>query len=237
MWDNGFMSVPEADRQLAKSEEIALVLQRGILLGERPVGSWLRHEALAEEFGTSRTPVREALRALQSRGIVTIVKNRGARINGHSSQDVRELGEVRAELEGFAAALAAERINDDQIERMEAAWRDFDPESKSEDRGLRWAESNDQFHSVILRASGNHQLELSLQDIHTRLPPNTAYPAYAESTTLLRRNVKEHARIAEAIVSGDTTQARELMRQHILDAIDATIRWAAREELLRAQGD
>ncbi|GAA3573512.1 GntR family transcriptional regulator [Amycolatopsis ultiminotia] len=231
------MVSPESDAPLAKSEEIVLALQRGILLGERPVGSWLRHEALAKEFGTSRTPVREALRALQSRGIVTIVKNRGARINGHSSQDVRELGEVRAELEGFAAALAAERINDDQQERMEAAWRDFDPESKSDDRGRRWAESNDQFHAAILGASGNRQLYLSIQDIHSRFPPNSAYAAYAESTTLLRRNVNEHARIAEAIVSGDADLARELMKKHILGAVEATIRWAGREELFRNPGD
>lgn len=218
------MLPPESPGQLAKSEEIVLALQRGILLGERPVGSWLRHEALAKEFGTSRTPVREALRALQSRGIVTIVKNRGARINGQSSENVRELGEVRAELEGLAAALAAERINDDQIERMEAAWRDFDLESKTEDRGRRWAESNDQFHATVLEASGNRQLYLSIQDIHGRLPPNTSYPAYAESTTLLRRNINEHARVAEAIVSGDSDLARELMKKHILGAIEAIIR-------------
>ncbi|MBK1787213.1 GntR family transcriptional regulator [Prauserella cavernicola] len=218
------MLSPEPAGQLAKSEEIVLALQRGILLGERPVGSWLRHEALAKEFDTSRTPVREALRALQSRGIVTIVKNRGARINGQSSQNVRELGEVRAELEGLAAALAAERINDDEIERMEAAWRDFDLESRTDDRGRRWAESNDQFHATILEASGNRQLYLSIQDIHGRLPPNTSYPAYAESTVLLRRNVNEHARVAEAIVSGDADLARELMKKHILGAVEAIIR-------------
>ena len=90
----------------AISERVVEELQRRILNGQIPVGSWLRHSTIAEEFGVSRTPVREALRVLHAQGIVTIVRNRGARVNGHSGRDVRELGEVRAALEGLAAELA-----------------------------------------------------------------------------------------------------------------------------------
>ena len=221
--------------ELAKSEEVLLALQRGILLGDRPVGSWLRHGALAEEFGTSRTPIREALRVLHAQGIVTIVKNRGARVNGHSSRDIRELGEVRSELEGFAAELAAQRITDAQVERMEAAWRDFDLDPGIADRGRRWAESNNAFHSVIVEASGNRQLSLSVHDIHSRLPANSSYAAYAGSTQLLRRNLDEHAAVAKAIVEGDAAAARRLMTRHILSSVDATIRWAEEQELFRLQ--
>ncbi|WP_405064463.1 GntR family transcriptional regulator [Kribbella sp. NBC_01505] len=220
---------------LAKSDEILLALQRGILLGDRPVGSWLRHAALAEEFGTSRTPVREALRVLHAQGIVSIVKNRGARVNGHSSHDIRELGEVRSVLEGFAAGLAAQRITDDQVKRMEAAWRDFDLDPGTDDRARRWAESNNAFHSVIVEASGNRQLSLSIQDIHGRLPANSAYAAYAGSTQLLRRNLAEHAAVANAVVNGDPDAARDLMTSHILSSVDATIRWAEEQHLLRRQ--
>ena len=110
----------------ALSDRLVVELQRRILLGEVPVGSWLRHGTIAEEFGVSRTPVREALRVLQSQGIVTIVQNRGARVNGHSGRDIRELGEVRAELEGLAAELAADRIDDRQLDLMQNAWRGFE---------------------------------------------------------------------------------------------------------------
>jgi len=220
---------------LAKSDEILLALQRGILLGDRPVGSWLRHEALAEEFGTSRTPVREALRVLHARGVVTIVRNRGAQVNGHSSRDIRELGEVRSQLEGFAAGLAAQRITDAQVKRMETAWQEFDLDPDIGDRGRRWAESNDAFHSVIVEASGNRQLSLSIQDIHGRLPPNSSYAAYAGSTQLMRRNLAEHAAVAKAIVDGDADTARELMTRHIMSSVDATIRWAEEQDLFRLQ--
>lgn len=236
--DDGAMVAHVADDgDLAKSDEIVLALQRRILLGEQPVGSWLRHAALAEEFGTSRTPVREALRVLHAQGIVTIVKNRGARVNGHSSRDIRELGELRAELEGFAAFLAAQRISDEQIERMHAAWRNFDPTPGAPDRGRRWAEANDAFHSVIVEASGNRQLAQSLRDIHSRLPANISYAAYDGNTRLLQRNLAEHEAIADAITDGKDTQARELMAQHVRSSLDATIRWAEEHDLFRMPDD
>lgn len=65
----------------AMADRIVAVLQHKILSGKIPVGAWLRHSALAEEFGVSRTPVREALRILASQGIVTIRPNSGARVD------------------------------------------------------------------------------------------------------------------------------------------------------------
>lgn len=236
----------------ARAEEIVQVLQRRILTGEVPVGSWLRHEALAAEFGTSRTPVREALHVLNSRGIVTIVRNRGARVDGHSSRDLRELGEVRAELEGYAAELAAERIGDDQLERLRGAWREFraaiedpapaeqeDPApAEQEDQApaeqaAAWAEANGVFHNVIIEAAGNRQLALSLADIHRRLPQNTSYAAYAGNVRSLRRNLAEHDEIAAAIARRDGAAARRMMTAHIRDAVEATNRWAEDNGLVR----
>lgn len=204
-------------------------LQRRIFSGELPVGSWLRHAALAEEFGVSRTPVREALRVLGAQGIVTIVQNRGARVNGHSSRDLRELGAVRAQLEGFAAELATDLISDDQLARMQEACDRFaqptGAQSGDQDPASRWAEANQDFHSVILAASGNHQLALSLADINRRLPRNSAYAAYSGSTRLLERNAREHEAIAEAIAGGDARKARTAMVRHINSSAEAMARW------------
>jgi DNA-binding GntR family transcriptional regulator len=238
--------VEEAGRTRAErgvSAEIAQVLQRRILLGEIPVGSWLRHEALAEEFGTSRTPVREALHVLNAQGIVTIMRNRGAQVNGHSSRDIRELGEVRSELEGFAAELAAERISDEKLERLLGAWRGFQdaieafvdlPTKERDERtAARWVEANDEFHSVILEAAGNRQLSESITDIHHRLPRNSSYAAYAGHSRLLQRNLDEHDAIAKAIARHDGVAARRLMTAHIRGAVEATVRWMEDNALVR----
>ena len=207
-------------------------LQRRIFSGELPVGTWLRHAALAEDFGVSRTPVREALRVLGAQGIVTIVQNRGARVNGHSGRDIRELGAVRAQLEGFAAELAAEHISDEQLARMHEACERFKhditgPPADESGHGpaVRWAEANHAFHSVILEASGNRQLTLSLADINRRLPRNSAYAAYSGSTRLLQQNAREHQAIADAIAGGDARRARAAMVRHINSSAEAMARW------------
>lgn len=230
------------------ADEIVSALQHRILVGEAPVGSWLRHSTLAEEFGTSRTPIREALRVLASRGIVTIVPNRGAQVNGHSSRDIRELGEIRAELEGFAAALAAERINDEQLQRLHSAWDGYQQiidkitartkqSAAAQTRETeRWTHANDDFHNVIMEASGNRQLVLAIEDIHRRYPKNTAFVAYSQNSRLLRRNLAEHKAISDAITAHDSRGARKAMTAHILHSIDATVRWAEDHQQMRGQG-
>ncbi|MEV5807236.1 GntR family transcriptional regulator [Streptomyces parvulus] len=217
------------------SDRLVDELQRRILSGSIPVGSWLRHSMIADEFGVSRTPVREALRVLNARGIVSIVKNRGARVNGLSSRDIRELGEIRGELEGLAASLAVHRIDDEQLARMQDAVRDFeeaiegyaaDPSrSRSEEANVRWSEANEAFHSAILRASGNRQLLVSIEDISRRLPRNSSYAVYSGNSRLLRRNADEHRVVLDAIVARDEKKARTAMVKHIRSASDALARW------------
>ncbi len=217
------------------SDRLVDELQRRIFSGDIPVGSWLRHAALADEFGVSRTPVREALRVLGAQGIVTIVQNRGARVNGHSGRDIRELGAVRAELEGLAAELAAERIDDRQLERLRSVWPQYEARQRSanpsgaadspEDPRQLWAEANEAFHSVILEASGNRQLGIAIADIGRRLPRNSAYSAYAGNSRLLRQNHEQHKAIVEAIANGDVRRAGTAMRRHIRSSAEAMARW------------
>lgn len=218
----------------ALSDRLVDELQRRILDGIIPVGSWLRHGTIAQEFGMSRTPVREALHILNARGIVTIVKNRGARVNGHSSRELRELGEVRAELEGFAAELAVSRINDDQLAQMQRAVEDFaaaideyalDPaRSKSVEASVRWSAANEAFHGAIVDGSGNLQLALSIEDIGRRLPRNSSFPLYSGNLRLLRQNLAEHQAVADAIMARDAKKARQAMVKHIRSATATRVR-------------
>src|ERR1700722_19372638 len=96
-----------------------------ISAGDYPPGSRLRQEALAEEFSVSRTPIREALRQLEVKGIIQHLPNQGATVRAPNAREIREAYQVRAELEGLAAALAIERITDEQLERMRKAQARF----------------------------------------------------------------------------------------------------------------
>lgn len=216
------------------TDRVVTNLQRQILTGKIPIGARLRHDAVAEEFGVSRTPVREALRVLHTQGIITIIPNRGARVNGHSSGDMQEIAELRAQLEGYAAEVAAERMNDLQTKRMHEAWREFGTaisdlpttdEAVERRASELWATSNAEFHAVIVEASGSRQLVLMLAELKRRLPHNLSYGAHSGNTRLLRRNLSEHENIAKAINAHDARRARKLMSEHILKSWDATARW------------
>src|SRR3954466_15611687 len=122
---------------MARTEEDAALVDRlpakiqaRVLWGGVASGSGLRQESLAAEFGVSRTPVREALRKLQAAGIVQLEPHRGARVRGPSAREVREAYEVRAELEGLPAALAAGRMRDEELHRLRAAQEMFNESSE-----------------------------------------------------------------------------------------------------------
>ena len=223
--------VEESDAVLVSTtDRIVTEIQRGIVTGELPIGTWLRHGALADEFAVSRTPIREALRVLAAQGIVTIVPNRGARVNGLSGREIRELGEVRGDLQALAAELAAERSTDDQLRRMNHTWDKFAKVLKSGRKsadalGGMWAAANEEFHGVIVEAAHNRQLTLTLGDLHRRIPRSLSFSGYAGHSHLLRRNLDEHMAIARAITDHDAPQARALMLAHCRNATQNTARW------------
>ena len=221
---------PPAKAVVSTTDRIVTEIQRQIVTGQIPIGAWLRHGALAEEFDVSRTPIREALRVLAAQGVVTIVQNRGARVNGLSSRDIRELGEVRGNLQALAAELAAERINDEQLSRLNHAWDKFAKVLRSSrpdaaDVSDIWRAANEEFHGVIVEAANNQHLSLILGDLHRRIPRNLSFGGYAGHTHLLRRNLEEHLAIAKAITDHDPVEARAQMLAHCRAATQNTARW------------
>ena len=210
-------------------ERLAAEIQARVLSGDVPVGSRLRQEALAEEFGVSRTPVREALRQLQATGIVELLPNRGAVVRGPSAREIREAYEVRAELEGLAAELAAERISDRDLVRLREAEALFRESVSSliERRARRpapwrdesvWVRANDLFHQAILEAAGNRRLSDTIADLHRSFPRDLTWAALSQSSRLLAENVEQHAQILEAIERRDPAEARRRMIEHIRSA-------------------
>lgn len=218
-----------AEQGVSSADRIVTAMQRGVISGEIAIGTWLRHDAIATEFGVSRTPVREALRVLAAQGVVTIVPNRGARVNGLSIRDVREMGELRAELNGFAAELATAQIDDAQIVVLLRAWDDFrdalDADAGAAELGSLWMEANEKFHRIIVDAAGNRQLQMTLADLHRRVPRNLSFSGYVGSTHRLRQNIAEHEAIARAIADRDASRARQLATAHSRSAIASTVRW------------
>jgi DNA-binding GntR family transcriptional regulator len=219
--------VDGAEERRALVDKLAATLQARVLNGELPMGARLRQAALAEEFGVSRTPVREALRKLQASGLVELRPNRGALVRGISSREIRDAYEVRAELEGLAAELAALHVRHEQIDRLREIQEQFRAAlaeavaarkagtELSRDMSDRWGRANDLFHQTIQEAGGNDVLSATLAHLHRSFPRDLTRIVLRESTMLLHENVSEHEGILEAIEQRDAGAARELMVAHV----------------------
>jgi DNA-binding GntR family transcriptional regulator len=208
-------------------DRLAVAIRARVLSGEIPSGSRLRQESLASEFGVSRTPVREALRQLQSSGLVVVEPNRGAVVVGPSARDVRDAYAVRAELEGFAAEQAVARIQDTQLELLREAELLFrrsieeviDDRRRGVDRHWstesEWERANNQFHQVIQEAADNRQLLVAIAQLHQSFPRDLTWSALSHSSRLLEENIQQHQRILAAIEARDAVEARRAMTAHV----------------------
>lgn len=208
-----------------------------ILAGEYPPGSRLRQEALAEEFSVSRTPIREALRQLEVKGVIQHRPNQGAVVLAPNARDIREVYQVRAELEGLAISLAVEWITDEQIERMRRAQKRFadtvdkriaarKSSQKANLKGVpNWVESNDEFHGVVIEASGNRRLRQVIQDLHLGFTRNIMHAALTMDGRRMRENVAQHDAILAAIGRHDAVEARKVMMHHILRSGELAVWW------------
>jgi DNA-binding GntR family transcriptional regulator len=217
------------EERRALVDKLAATLQARVISGELVSGTRLRQEALAEEFGVSRTPVREALRKLQASGLVEVQPHRGALVRAPSAREIRDAYEVRAELEGLAAELAAQRIQHEQLDALHEIEREFSEtlerllQARS-DGGIdavpveeieHWRHANDGFHQQIQEAAANDVLVATLTHLHRNFPRDLTRTVLGESATLLEENVHEHEAILAAIARRDAAEARGLMVKHV----------------------
>ncbi|MCX2729753.1 GntR family transcriptional regulator [Saccharopolyspora sp. NFXS83] len=189
-------------------------LRQAILTGARPAGTRLREEELAETFGLSRTPVREALRRLEADGLVRLVPHRGAEVVRFEDEDVDELFDLRCLLESHAARRAAERGDTDVAalrelcEQMEHLLHDLDDSGYEQITRL-----NMEFHRAVHRAGGRRLLpDLLSRVIDVPLVRRTFHQYTAAE---LDRSFAQHRELVDAIAAGDGDWANAVMQSHL----------------------
>ncbi len=221
-------------------DDLADRIHTRVLTGEYAVGSWLRQEALAQEFGVSRTPVREALRKLQAARVVDVIPHRGALVRAPTATDIRESYLIRGELEGLAAEMAVARIDDEQLRRLreaEEAFRQAIPvlSKIARDQGVEaiadgpWDAANLAFHRAIIDAAGIGRLRPLIADLRKAFPRNLSWAALAEEPSLLEDNVTQHARIRAAIERRDPVAARRWTTDHCRRTGELVADWFERK--------
>jgi DNA-binding GntR family transcriptional regulator len=193
-----------------KSAYAAKHLRDALAAGKYESGQWLRAQDLADEFGLSLTPVREALTELASEGLIDIIPFRGARVSEIPTVDLSEVYAARALLEAAATSLAAARITPKALAEVRALHDEFVNAVKTGKRDeLR--ELNDRFHFAIYQAADAPLISQLIKTIWTRAPRDTfrLLPERPE------RSLKAHADIVEALGRRDPRDAERAMREHI----------------------
>lgn len=206
-------------------------VREGIISGRFAPGERLKESVLVKYCGVSRTPVRSALSRLAAEDFVELSSNQGARVRSLDRRELDDMFSLRALLEGFAAARAAQRINAKQLARMEAALKAYEAQAKrpgidEEARIEAFLKSNSKVHGIVWEASGSDLLPAMLRRLVDRaLQVHTARFFTAERmaeshrhhTELLRALKAGDARRAETVMSGHIQAAREVLQSAVED--------------------
>lgn len=195
-----------ADKLIAQiTEEIS----SGVL---RP-GDQLEESVLAEKFGVSRTPIREAIRAMVGCGFLQTIPRKGAIVRVLTSKELLDLFEVAAGLEGMACRLAAASLTDEYAKIIQDKLKKCEVLAEANDK-VNYSIANIEFHAAIHQATDNYWLIEQLQHIGIHINPYRSLPYDIRGR--LSKSSEEHALICQAILAGEGNKASELMRDHMM---------------------
>jgi DNA-binding GntR family transcriptional regulator len=207
---------PLAQTQLRRV--VAERLRAAIHAGELKPGEWLRQEQIAQQFGVSQMPVREALQDLVAEGLVEHIPYRGIRVIEFTLADLLDLYTVRAVAEGLAARYAAPNITPEQLAQL----NDLNDEMERQRVKKDWAEYrqvNRRFHRLIYAASNHAYLIRTLDQMWNTFPTMMLgnFPVTAARPIPQRgaSDKQEHLAIIAALHAHNGERAERLMRAHI----------------------
>lgn len=196
------------EQDLPLRDQVREEIRKKISYGKLAPGQRLIEQTLADEFGVSRIPVREALRMLETEGIVETIPRRGVVVKVFSREDLEHLYDVRTALEVQAFRLAAERALPKDIRLLELLIQRVTKAMKKEDFS-EVAQLNVEFHETVIRMAGNPFLSSMLEPLTGRLGLLIGLSHEHE------RQLTEHAGLAEAIAEHDADRAGAAALAHV----------------------
>ncbi len=209
------MSTPARTRppKLLLASTIVEELKRAIQDGDLKPGERINEAELASQMGTSRGPIREAIRMLTGMGLVTPVPNRGVFVRQVSIPEMIEIYDMRALIFGYACERATEFMTAARLKTLQSLMAQMESAARA-GRGAQYYEINLRFHRTVLEFSNNKRAaaayESCVKELHLFRRPAFAYAAK------MTRSNEEHRAILEAMASGTGALARKIGEQHVL---------------------
>lgn len=237
MVDTAHVGPGSADGRLgethrALNDRVREALREAIITGDYKPGDRLVEGRLAERFGVSRNPVREALKSLDSEGIVEIIARRGAFVAKLSDDEIREVIELRAALEGMGARLAARRLNPEAARLLPEILKKGEAAAANRDVN-ELTRLNDEFHGALAAAGSNRFLTDFIQNLRSK----THWLFHGISEQRSVESWAEHAGIMRAVLDGDADMAELLASRHVSNVGRDLLAASGRHELLPLDAD
>ena len=197
-------------------EKVAELLRQRIFDRELVPGSWIDELKLAEEYGISRTPLREALKVLATEGLVTMKVRRGAYVTEVSDSDLVDVYHLLGLLESDAAAVVAVKATDNQISELQAL---HDELEKSTHNRERFFEINEAFHMRLLEIANNRWRDQMVADLRKVMKLNRHNSLLKGGR--IEESLLEHRAIMAALVTRNATDSAQRMREHFGSGLNA----------------
>lgn len=209
---------------IALYQEVAERLRQRIYAHELKPGAWIDEQVLTEQYGISRTPLREALKVLASEGLVTLKPRRGCYVTEISERDLDEIFAVMALLEGECAGQAATRADAADQDRCRRIHDELEAAAKRDDIDA-FFEANQAFHRQLQVIADNRWLTQVIEDLRKVIKLSRHHSLF--SAGRLEQSLAEHRGILKALLARDADAAELAMRTHIESGREALARMAA----------
>jgi DNA-binding GntR family transcriptional regulator len=197
-------------------EEVAELLRQRIFSRELEPGSWIDEMRLAEEYGISRTPLREALKVLAAEGLVTMKVRRGAYVTEVNDKDQRDVYHLLALLEADAASVVALRATDAQLAELQALHAEL---ASAVDHTDRFFAINEQFHMRVLAIADNRWRDQMVADLRKVMKLNRHNSLL--KTGRIAESLQEHQAMLQALVQRDPVLSAQRVREHFANGLQA----------------
>lgn len=208
---------------IALYQEVAERLRQRIYSHDLEPGAWIDEQALADQYGISRTPLREALKVLASEGLVTLKPRRGCYVTEISERDLDEVFTILELLEGRCAFETATKAGKAELGELDAIHARLEAAAASDDIDG-FFEANQAFHRAVQDIAGNARLTNVIEDLRKVIKLSRHHSLFTEGR--LEQSLAEHREILSALAAHQPALAEERMRAHIVSGRAALVRIA-----------
>lgn len=199
-------------------EEVAELLRQRIFSRELAPGSWIDELKLAEEYGISRTPLREALKVLATEGLVTMKVRRGAYVTEVSERDLADVYHLLALLESDAAGVVAANATEAQLKDLQGLHQDLEQAVANRER---FFEINEAFHMRLLEIANNRWRDQMVADLRKVMKLNRHNSLLKSGR--IEESLHEHQSIMSALTRRDAPGAMQAMQAHFKNGLEAAL--------------